>query len=206
MNRKSLYVPILRSHAAELAAVHDLRPGARAITAPLIEISRATASKLRGAAASKIAREVQELTGDSFRGELYLDLGALLDLEDFGEINIEVKRRLLEVRSLRPAAASNLVMRSASCGWLAGIFRSRRGWRRHGARSRRATVVICNAGKSQGGCERGRSVRSCKAGAISVFVSAALLFTPSVFKSAGGTMFGEISGFVAGIEGIEIFQ
>ena len=42
---KSLYVPVLRSHQAERQAVGELQADLREITAPLIEVSRATATK-----------------------------------------------------------------------------------------------------------------------------------------------------------------
>lgn len=99
MARKSLYVPVLRSHRAECNALRELRPDVRLITAPLIEVSRAKAIKLSDAGARQVAKEVQELTGACGQGELYLDLGRLMDRGDFTAIGEEVQHRLLTLRS-----------------------------------------------------------------------------------------------------------
>jgi Beta protein len=99
VTRKSLYVPVLRSHRAELNAMRDLQVDVRNVTAPLIEISRATAKKLDGASVKAVAKAVQELTGDYGGTELYLDLATLMYREDFRTIGFEIQRRLLALRS-----------------------------------------------------------------------------------------------------------
>jgi len=99
VTRKSLYVPVLRSHQAELKAARELGADVRLITAPLIEVSRATARKLRDDSPQNVAKAVQELTGACGPGELYLDLGTLMDREDFEAIGCEVQRRLLALHS-----------------------------------------------------------------------------------------------------------
>jgi Beta protein len=101
VTRKSLYVPVLRSHRAERHAMRDLQADVRRVTAPLIEVSRATAKKLDGASVKAVATEVQELTGDYGGEELYLDLGTLMYRDDFRAIGSEIQRRLL---ALRPGA------------------------------------------------------------------------------------------------------
>ncbi len=97
--RKTLYVPVLRSHQAERKAIRELGPDVRLVTAPLIEVSRATVRKMSSYSAPKVGKEIQELTGECGRGELYLDLGALTERNDFEDIAREVQRRLLALQS-----------------------------------------------------------------------------------------------------------
>ena len=99
MARKTLYVPVLRSHRAERKALRELHANVRLITAPLIEVSRKNATKLENASPQRVAREILELTDTCGRGELYLDLAELMQRGDFDTIASELQAHLLALHS-----------------------------------------------------------------------------------------------------------
>jgi hypothetical protein len=100
MAQKSVYVPVLRSHAAECDAFRQLDLDVRLVTAPLFEVSKTAASSMDGWPATAVARKVTNLTfGSAGPGELYVDLSELLDRSDATEICVEIQRFLLALHS-----------------------------------------------------------------------------------------------------------
>ena len=97
--KRSRYVPILRSHRAERQAIRELSAAARSVTAPLFELSPTTVKALEKYGAREAAKKLTTLAaGSCGRGEMYLELGPLLDRADADEICREVEYRLLSLQ------------------------------------------------------------------------------------------------------------
>lgn len=100
MVRKSVYVPVLRAHAAERDAFRQLSPAVRGFAAPLFEISRSKAASMESWPAAAVARAVMYQTyGSAGPGELIIDLGTLLDRPDASKVCIELQDVLLTLHS-----------------------------------------------------------------------------------------------------------
>jgi len=100
MTQPSLYVPVLRSHAAERDAVRELDPSVRRLMAPLFEVSRKSALEMEDLPAHAVARKLVQLTfGSAGQGEMYIDPTALAARNDLTAICAEIERLLLSLHS-----------------------------------------------------------------------------------------------------------
>jgi Beta protein len=100
MSRNTLYVPILRSRAAERNAVRQLSSRVREVTAPLFEIATTTQAAWINLSPRQVARAVTNLVyGSSGSGELYIDLKGLLDRKDAAAICTELQTFLVSLHS-----------------------------------------------------------------------------------------------------------
>jgi len=77
METKTRYVPVLRSRRAETVAVHLLSQVTRSLVAPLFELTNGTLEKWRTLSPKQVGRAITRMLYSP--GEMYLDLGLLLD-------------------------------------------------------------------------------------------------------------------------------
>jgi hypothetical protein len=100
MERRSGYVAVLRTRQAEHDALREVAPEVRPLLAPLIEVTPREASSRAELSPQRIAQWAWRFAiGSGGTGELYLDLGDLLDHPEAETICGELQYLVLSIRS-----------------------------------------------------------------------------------------------------------
>jgi hypothetical protein len=100
MHRRAGYVAVLRTRRAEQDALREVAPDVRPLLAPLIEVTPHKALILGELPPQRIAQAVWRIAvGSGGTGELYLDLGDLLDHAEAEAICRELQYLTLSVHS-----------------------------------------------------------------------------------------------------------